>query len=95
MIASPRPSIDLFLPSVSRFLPDDALGSELAVEFWIDAIAAMVNIEALAALLTESCLVFLAGPDCLSIRVISALHLFFAPSPFFNLFETGRGLSST
>jgi hypothetical protein len=56
----------------------------------------MVNIEALAALLTESRFVFLADPNRLSVWMISALHRFFAPAPFFfNPFETGRGLSST
>jgi len=55
----------------------------------------MINAKALTALLAESSLVFLADPNCLPVRVNSTLHLFIALNPFFNLFETGRGLSNT
>jgi hypothetical protein len=72
------------------------LGSEFTVEFWIDAFTAFVDVETLAALLAESSFMFLTGPNRLPVRVISALHSFFFPTPsFLILFETGRGLSRT
>jgi hypothetical protein len=54
------------------------LVSEFAVELWIDAVTAMVNIEALTALLAESCFMFLTNSDRLSVRMISTLHLAFS-----------------
>ena len=75
---SPHLPIDFFFPSVPRHLPDEALVSELAVELWIDAVTAMVNIEALTALLTESHFMFLTDPNCLPVRMISTLHLAFS-----------------
>lgn len=68
--------IDFFLPPVPRHLPDDTLGSELAVKFWINAFTAVIDIEALTTLLTEPCSMFLANRNRFSIRMISALHLF-------------------
>jgi len=80
----------------ARHLPDNALGSEFTVEFWIDAFTTFVDVETLAALLAESSFMFLTGSNRLLVRVIFALHGFFSPTPsFLNLFETGRGLSST
>jgi len=55
----------------------------------------VIDIQALAALLTKSSFMFLAAPNRFPVWMISALHRFFAPTPFFSRFETGRGLSST
>ena len=62
---------------VSRHLPDEALSPELAVEFWIEAFTTMVNVKALAALLAESCVMFLADSNRPSSRMILTVHLFF------------------
>jgi len=40
----------------------------------------MVNVETLTALLTETCFMFLTDPDCLPVRMISALQLIFSIS---------------
>ena len=85
----------LFFSSVSRHLPDHALRSELTIEFWIDTFTAVIDVQTLAALLTESGFMFVADPNCLPPGMISALHRFFPPTPFFSRFDTGRGLSST
>ncbi len=77
LLISLSPHLHVFLPAVFWHLPDDALGSEFTVKFWIDAFAAIVNVKALAALLAESCLVFLTDTNCLPIRVISTLHFNF------------------
>jgi hypothetical protein len=71
------------------------LRPELTVELWIDAFTAVIDVQTLAALLTKSGFMFLADPNRFSVWVISALHRFFAPTPFLSRFETGRGLSST
>jgi hypothetical protein len=71
------------------------LRSEFTIELWIDTFAAMIDIQALATLLTESGFMFVADPNCLPVRMNSAFHRFFAPTPFFSRFETGWGLSST
>ena len=73
---SPHLPIDFFFPSVPRHLPDEALVSELAVEFWINAFTAIINIEAPTAFLTEPGFIFLAGRNGLPVRMILALHLF-------------------
>ncbi len=88
-------SLHLYLPSVPRHLPDNASCPELTIELWIDAFAAVIDIQALATLLTESGFMFVADPNGLPVRMISALHRLFARRPFFSRFETGRGLSST
>jgi len=88
-------SLYLFLPPVPRHLPNKALRSKLAIELRIDAFTAMIDIQALATLLTESGLMFVADPNGLPVRMISALHRFFVPAPVVRRFETGRGLSST
>ena len=75
---SPFLLIYLFLSSVLGHLPDNALGSELAIEFWIDTLAAMVDIETLAALPTKPCFMFLTDSDRLPVRMISTLHVVFA-----------------
>jgi len=94
--------IYLFFPPVPRHLPDQALISELTIKFWIDAHAAMVDIETLTALLTKAGFMFLTDGNGLSIGVDSALHLmllyhlsrlFFCLT--FKRFETGRCLKST
>jgi hypothetical protein len=90
-----RVSIDFFLPPVPRFLPYNALRSELAVELWINAFTAVIDVQTLAALLTESGFMLVADPNRLSVWVIPALHHFLTPVPFFSRFETGRGLSRT
>ena len=105
---SPNHPIGLFLylhfffPPIPRHLPDQALSSKLTIKFWIDALAAKVDIETLAALSTEPSLMFLTDGNSLSIGVDSALHLmllyhlgrlFFCLT--FNRFETGRCLKST
>ncbi len=82
-LSSPRLLIDLFFSTVSRHLPDNALGSEFAVELRIHAFAALIDVETLAACLTESRLMFLADSNRLPVRVISALHLVFPKSPVF------------
>jgi len=92
---SPRRPIDFFLPPVPRLLPNNALRSELAIELWIDAFAAVIDVQALAALLAESDFMLLADPDGLPVWMISALHRLFTPTPFFSRFETGRGFSRT
>jgi hypothetical protein len=66
-----------FFSPVPRHLPDQALGSKLTIKFWIDAIAAMVDIETLATLSAEPGLMFLTDSDRLSIRMISTLHFAF------------------
>jgi hypothetical protein len=73
------PHLDFSLPAVPRHFPDDTLGSELAVEFWIKALTAVVDVKILTALLTESCLMLLADCNCLPIRMIFTLHF---PFPF-------------
>jgi len=73
---SPHLPIDIFFPSVSRHFPDEALSSEFAVEFRIHTFTAIVDIQALAACLTEPCLMFLAGSNGLLVRMISTLHHF-------------------
>ena len=99
---SPYLLIYLFFPPVPRHLPDQALISELTIKFWIDAHAAMVDIETLTALLTKAGFMFLTDGNGLSIGVDSALHLmllyhlsrlFFCLT--FKRFETGRCLNST
>ena len=75
---SPHLPIDFFFPSVPRHLPDDALGSELAIKFWIYALTTMVNVETLAALSAEPALMFLTNGNRLSARMISTLHLAFS-----------------
>ena len=87
--------VDFFLPPVPRLLPNNALRSELAIELWIDAFAAVIDVQALAALLTESGLMLVTDPNGLAVWMISALHRSFTPTPFFSRFETGRGLSRT
>ena len=74
---SPHFPIYLFLPPVPRHLPDQALGSKLTIEFWIDALATMVNIETLAALAAEPGLMFLTDSDRLPVRMVFTLHLSF------------------
>ena len=66
--------IHLFFSPVSRPLPDDALGSELAVELWVETVAARIDIKTLATLPAESCFVLLTNPNRLPVRMIRALH---------------------
>jgi len=56
------------------------LGSEFTVELWIQAFTAMINVEALTAFLAETHFMFLTDPDCLPVRMVSALH------PIFSIF---------
>jgi hypothetical protein len=72
------PHFDLFCPPVLRHLPDNALSSKFAVEFWIKALAAMINVETFAALLTKPRFVLLTNSDRLPVRMDSALHLVFS-----------------
>jgi hypothetical protein len=60
-------------------LPDDALAPEFAVELRIQAFAAFVDIEALAAFLTEPGFMFQAGSNRFPIRMISAFHFVLLP----------------
>ena len=76
LLFSSSPRLRVFLSLVSRHLPDQALSSELAVEFWIKALTAMVYVETLAALSTEPCLMLLTNCDRPSTGVDSALHFF-------------------
>ena len=71
------------------------MASELAVEFRVQAFTAVIDIQAFAALLTESGFMFVADPHRLPVRMMFALHCFFFPTPFFSRFVTGRGLSKT
>ena len=73
----PHLLIYLFLPAVPRHLPDQALSSKLTIKFRIDALAAIVDIETLAALPAKPRFVFLTNSSRLSIRMISAIHLSF------------------
>jgi hypothetical protein len=75
---SPHLLIYLSLSSVPRHLPDHTLGSVLAIDFWINALAAMINVETFAALLAISRFVFLTNSARLPIRVVSTLHLIFS-----------------
>ena len=70
------PYLHFFFPPIPRHLPDQALSSKLTINFWIDALAAKVDIETLAALPAEPGLMFLTDSNRLSIRMISAIHLF-------------------
>jgi hypothetical protein len=88
-------SFYLFLPPIPRPLPDHALRSELTIKLWIDAFTAVIDVQTLTALLTESGFMLVADPDGLPVWMIPALHRLFAPMLFFSRFETGRGLSST
>ena len=63
--------LEIPLSQIPRQFPDGALTSELAVE---------LRIEALTALLTESCLMFLTDGDRFSIRVVLTSQ---CPSPYF------------
>ena len=92
---SSRLRIDFSFSSVPRHLPDKALRSELAIELRIDAFTTIIDIQALATLLTESGFMLVTDPNGLPVRMISAHHRLFAPAPFVSRFETGRGLSST
>ena len=71
---SASPLLRVFLSLVPRHLPDQALSSKLAVEFWIKALTAMIYVETLAALSTEPCLMLLTNRDRPSTGVDSALH---------------------
>jgi hypothetical protein len=73
------PYLGFPLPLVPRHLPDDTLGSELAVEFWIKALTAVIDVKKRTALLTESCLMLLTDCNRLPIRMIFTLHF---PFPF-------------
>jgi hypothetical protein len=53
------------------------LASEFAVEFWVNAVAALINIEAFTALLAEPCLMLLTIGDSFPVWMILAFHLFF------------------
>jgi len=64
-----------FFPSISRPLPDDALGSELTVELRVEAVTALIDLQALAALLAKPCFVLLTDPNRFPIRVALASHL--------------------
>ena len=76
--SSPHLLVYLFFPPVLRHLPDNALISKFAVEFWIKALAAMINVEKFAALLTKPRFVLLTNSDRLPVRMDSALHLIFS-----------------
>jgi hypothetical protein len=52
--------------------------SEFTVFFWIHAFTALINVETLTALLTKAGLIFLAGGNGITIRMMSTLHT--APS---------------
>jgi hypothetical protein len=91
----PRLGVDFLLSSIPRPFPDDALRSELAIELWIDAFTAVIDVQTFAALLTESRFMLVADPNGLPVWMVSALHRFFAPTLFFSPFATGRGWSST
>ena len=69
------PYLHFFFPPIPRHLPDQALSSKLTIKFWIDALAAKVDIETLAALPTEPGLMFLTDSDCLPIGMASTLHI--------------------
>lgn len=70
------PHHDFSLPPVPRQLPNQTLSSELAVEFWIKALTAMVYVEILAALPTEGGFMFLTDSYCFPVHRIPAFHLF-------------------
>ncbi len=54
------------------------MGSEFTVELWIQTFTAVVNVETLTTLLTETCFMFLTDPDRLSVGMVSASHHFFS-----------------
>jgi hypothetical protein len=67
-------SLFQFLSAVPRHLPNDALGSELAVKLWIDTLTAMIDVEAFTALLTGSGFVLLTDSNGITIFMMPALH---------------------
>jgi hypothetical protein len=75
---SPHLLIYVSFPPVPRHLPNHTLSSVLAIELWVNALAALINVETFAALLTKSRFVFLTNSDRLPIRVFSTLHLIFS-----------------
>jgi hypothetical protein len=75
---SRHPLIYVSFPPVPRHLPNHTLRSVLAIELWVNALAALINVETFAALLTKSRFVFLTNCDRLPIRVLSTLHLIFS-----------------
>ena len=75
--SSPHLLIYLLFSPVPRHLPDQALGSKLTIKLWIDAIAAMVDIETLATLSAEPGLMFLTNSDRLPVWMVSTLHFAF------------------
>lgn len=48
---------------------------EFAVFFWIHAFTTVVDVQTLTTLLTEPGLIFLAGGDGITIRMISTVHI--------------------
>ena len=78
ILVSPHLLIYRSLPPVPRHLPNQALSPKLTVKFRIGALAAIVDIETLAALSTEPALMFLTDSNRLSVRMISTLHLIFS-----------------
>ncbi len=72
------PCLRVSLPPIPRHLPDQALSSKLTIKFWIDAFAAKVDIQTLAALPAEPGLMFLTDSNRLSVRMTFALHLIFS-----------------
>ena len=73
-LAIPSVRCCTFLSSLPRHLPDQALGPKPAMELRIEALAAVVDVETLAALLAESCLVLLADRNCVPVRMALTLH---------------------
>ncbi len=71
----------MFLFSLFGPLPDDAPAPEFAVKLRIEAFAAFVDIEALAAFEAKPGLVFHAGADCFTVRMISTFHSFLLLHP--------------
>ena len=65
----------LFTP-VAAHLPDDALGPESAIEFRVDTFAAILAVQALAALPAKTRSVLSTHCHCFTIPMILALHLF-------------------
>jgi hypothetical protein len=74
---SPTPSVRrrTFLSSVPRHLPYQALSSKLTVELWIEAFAAVVNVETFAAIPAVTGLMFLTDGYCFPVRMVSAFHV--------------------
>ena len=70
------PVDSLFSPFAGHF-PNDALASEFAVELWINAVAALINIEAFTALPTEPCFMLLTIGDGFPLWMVFAFHFLF------------------